>query len=251
MFVLVLFFAGTLAVGSPVSGFADVSEIVPCVQNDTCTLYPSGCDGNDKLCCYSGFSMTCFCCFSTTTIGVTVTSSSPARTTTIKHTSTTIQPTSSTEIIESSTAPSSTESITKVTYDTTTKRVTVEAPSSIVVPIVCSISAVISMFLLICAVLLWREPVWRIRFLYFFCACVIKHQRRNGSVADTGFLMRVEQWLNNLSNQMDRMSDHSDGQTSVTEVDTTRAQAITSAPSESDATESQFERFPEEGKFKD
>lgn len=248
MFVLVLFFAGTLAVGSPVSGSADVSEIVPCVQNDTCTLFLSGCDGNDKLCCYSGLSMNCFCCFSTTTIGVTVTTSSPARTTTIKHTSTTIQPSSSTVKVETSTAPSNTDSTTKVTFDTTTKSVTVEAPSSVVVPIVCSIAAVISMSLLVLAVILWREPVWRMRFLYFFCACIIKHQRRNGSVADTGFLIRVENWLNNLSHQMDRMSDYSDNQTSITEVDR-RDQAITSAPLESDASEAQFERFPDARKI--
>lgn len=247
MFVLVLFLAGTFAVGSPVSGLTDVSEIVPCVQNDTCTLYPSGCDGNDKLCCYFGLSMNCFCCFSTTTIGVTVTSSlSTARTTTIQHTTNSIQSTSSTEQVESSAAPSSTDSLTKVTFDTTTKVISVEAPSSIVVPIVCSISAVISMALLILAVVLWREPVWRIRFLYFTCACLIKQHRRNSSTADTGFLTRVENWLANLSNEMDRMSDHSDDQTQVTEVGTLHHdQAITSAPSESNSSDSPSERFPD------
>ena len=246
MFVLVLFFAGTLAVGSPVSGSADVSEIVPCVQNDTCTLYPSGCDGNDKLCCYSGFSMNCFCCFSTTTIGVTVTPSSPAPTTIIKHTSTTIQPTSSTVKVETSAAPQSTESTTKVTFDTTTKAVTVEAPSSVVVPVIYSLSAIICMMLLVLVVLLWREPIWRMRLLYFCCHCLVKQSRHNGSTTDAGFLLRVEQWLSNLSRDMDRMSDHSDDQIEITEVSepsATRPQL--SISSGSDANEILYERFPE------
>jgi hypothetical protein len=250
MFVLVLIFAGTLAVGSPVSGAADVSENVPCVQNDTCTLYPSGCDGKDKLCCYYGFSMNCFCCFSTT-ISVTVTSSTKSQTTTIfeHNTSTTIQTTSSTQV-ETSTVPSYTSSTVKVTTDYVTKMVTVEAPSSVVIYVVCSLSAIVCMILLVLTVILWREPAWRMRFLYFFCSCLVKqHQRnRNGSAQSSWFLNRVEYWLNNLSNQMDRTSDRSSVQTEITEVNQNNdalAEPNEPTSSESSASESHFERFPD------
>jgi hypothetical protein len=250
MFVLVLLFAGTLAVGSPVSGSADVSENVPCVQNDTCTLYPSGCDGKDKLCCYYGFSMNCFCCFSTTTIDVTVTSFTNFRTTTIEHNlSTTIQTTSSTLEVETSTVPSYTSSTVKVTTDYVTKAVTVEAPSSVVIYVVCSLSAIVCMFLLVLTVVLWQEPVWRMRFLFFFCSCLVKQQQRNrnGSALSHGFLNCVENWLNDLSNQMDRTSDRSSVQTEITEVNQTNDALAEPEPtiSESSASESHFERFPD------
>lgn len=248
MFVLVLLFAGTLAVGSPVSGAADVSENVPCVQNDTCTLYSSGCDGKDKLCCYYGFSMNCFCCFSTTTIDVTVTSSTQSDTTTFEHISTTIQTTSSTSKVESSTVPSYTSSTVKVTTDYVTKAVTVEAPSSVVIYVVCSLSAIVCMILLVLTVVLWQEPAWRMRFLYFFCSCIVKQQRnRNGSAQSSRFLICVENWLNDLSNNMDRTSDRSSVQTEITEVNQTNdALAEPNEPtSESSASESHFERFPD------
>jgi hypothetical protein len=137
-----------------------------------------------------------------------------------------------------------------VTTDYVTKVVTVEAPSSVVIYVVCSLSAIVCMILLVLTVVLWQEPAWRMRFLYFFCSCLVKQQRRNrnGSAQSSWFLNCVENWLNDLSNNMDHTSDRSSVQTEITEVNQTNdalAEPNEPTTSESSASESHFERFPD------